>query len=106
MSLNHQQSQYAAQKYYTEIPELDSGKGYADIAYIPSPKYPDKPALLVELKVDKDAITAIDQIKRQRYPGRLEHYKGNLILVGINYDKEVRNDASEYKHHSCMIERA
>ena len=96
---------YRAQDIYNVIPELDSGRGYADIAYIPSPKYPDKPAPFVELKYDKDATTAIDQIKRQRYPDRLEHYKGNLILVGINYDKEIKNDKPEYKHHSCVIER-
>lgn len=95
---------YRAQDYYTIIPELDTGRGYADLAFIP--KIPDKPALLVELKYEKNAKTAISQIQSQKYPERLEHYKGNLILVGINYDKEIRNDEPLYKHHSCMIERA
>lgn len=36
---------YSAQKYYSEMHELDTGKGYADLVYIPSPKYPDKPVL-------------------------------------------------------------
>jgi hypothetical protein len=97
---------YAAQKYYTTILELDSGKGYADIAYIPSPKYPDKPVLLIELKVDQVSDTALSQIKRQKYPDRLEHYKGNILLVGVNYDKEARNDDPDFKRHSCMIEPA
>ena len=96
---------YAAQKYYTTILELDSGKGYADIVYLPSPKYPDKPALLIELKYNKDADTAIAQIKRQQYPDRLEHYKGNLLLVGIDYDREIPSNKPEFKHHHCRIER-
>ena len=95
---------YAAQDLYTIIPELDTGKGYADLAYIPkAPKYP---AMLIELKYDKDADTAISQIHRQKYPDRLELYKGNLILVGINYDRTVSNDNVEFKHHSCEIEKA
>ncbi len=95
---------YAAQDEYTIIPELDTGKGYADLAFIP--KNADKPALLIELKYDKNAETAIAQIHRQKYPDRLSHYKGNLILVGINYDKEIKNDQPMFKHHSCKIERA
>ncbi len=64
------------------------------------------PAMLIELKYEKDADTAISQIHRQNYPDRLELYKGNLILVGINYDRNVSNDSVEFKHHSCVIERA
>lgn len=79
-------------------------RGYADLAFIP--KNTDKPALLIELKYDKNAETAIAQIHRQKYPDRLSHYKGNLILVGINYDKEIKNDQPMFKHHSCKIERA
>ena len=41
---------YAAEKYYTMLPELDTGKGYADRVYIPRPQYADKPALIIELK--------------------------------------------------------
>ena len=97
---------YAAEKYYTTIVELDSGKGYADIAYLPAPGYPDKPVLLIELKYEKTAMGAISQIKRQGYPERLEHYKGNILMVGINYNREIRSGSPEYKHHSCRIERA
>ena len=95
---------YAAQDLYTIIPELDTGKGYADLAFIP--KAPDVPAMLIELKYEKDADTAIAQIRRQKYPDRLQLYKGNLILVGISYDKTVSNEDVEFKHHSCMIEKA
>ncbi len=100
-----QMAYYAAQKYYTMIPELDAGKGYADVVFIPSPKYPDKPALLIELKYDKTVKTAVDQIKDRRYPERLEHYMGNLLLVSVNYDKELKSTEKGYKHHSCSIEK-
>ena len=95
---------YSAQEWYTLIPEVDTGKGFADLIYLP--KIPDKPAILVEFKLDEDAETAINQIHRQRYPDRLEHYKGNLILVGISYEKTVSNQSTLFKHHSCKIERA
>ena len=101
-----QYAYYAAQKYYTTILELDTGKGYADVIFLPSPKYPELPALLIELKYNKDAKTALTQIRQQKYDERLEHYKGNLLLVSINYDKEKRNDDPEFKHHTCIIERA
>ena len=94
---------YAAQDFYTIVPELDTGKGYADLAYIP--KESKHPAMLIEFKYEKDADTAIAQIHRQNYPDRLELYKGNLILVGINYDRTVSNDSVEFKHHSCEIEK-
>lgn len=97
---------YAAQKYYTTILELDSGKGYADIAFLPSPKYPDKPALVIELKYEQTADTALSQIKRQKYDERLEHYKGNILLIGINYDKETSSNDPDFKRHNCVIERA
>ena len=101
-----QYAYYAAQKYYTIILELDSGKGYADIAYLPSPSHPDKPALLIELKCNKSCDGAIAQIKQQNYPERLEHYKGNILLIGINYNKDIPNNAPEFKHHACVIEKA
>ncbi len=101
-----QYAYYAAQKYYTTILELDSGKGYADIVYLPAPKYPDKPALLIELKYDKTAGGAIEQIKRRSYPERLEHYRGNILMIGINYDRDIPNDKPGFKHHSCVIEKA
>lgn len=97
---------YAAQMYYTTILELDSGKGYVDIAYLPAPKYPAIPALVVELKYNQSADTAMSQIRRQKYPERLIHYKGNILLVAISYDKDIANTSPEFKHHTCIIEEA
>jgi len=95
---------YAAQDDYTLFPEVDTGRGFADLLYIP--KHPGKPAMLIELKYEQDARTAIDQIQRQRYPDRLEQYKGNIILVGINYDRSASPSAPDFKHHSCQVLKA
>lgn len=94
---------YAAQKYYTTIQELDAGKGYADLVYLPAPRYSDKPALLMELKYDKDVRTAADQVRDRNYPQALEHYAGNLLVVCVNYEKDAKD--GEFKRHSCRIER-
>jgi ribosomal protein S8 len=87
---------YYAVNDYTVIRELPSGLGFADIVYLPK-KHTDKPAMLIELKYNKNAKAAIDQIKEKKYPKSLQDYKGNMLLVGINYNKET-------KEHSCIIE--
>ena len=84
-----------ARNHYTIIREMPSGKGYADMVFIPKD---DKPAMIVELKWDHEAETAIDQIKEKKYPKGLEKYRDNLLIVGISYNKET-------KEHSCIIER-
>ena len=84
-----------ARNDYTMVREFPSGKGFADVVFIP--RY-DKPAMIIELKYDKDADTAIKQIKEKKYFFGLEKYLDNLLLVGINYDKET-------KKHTCMIEK-
>ena len=89
---------YFARKYYTIIRELPTGKGYADICYIPRKLYADKPAIVVELKWDKTAEGAIAQIKEKQYVNALKEYRGNLLLAGINYDRET-------KKHYCIIEK-
>ena len=106
LSYGIQLAYYAAQKYYTKILELDTGKGYADIAYLPAPKYSDKPALLIELKYGKSTEVAMNQIRRQRYLDRFEHYKGNILIIGINYDRDITTSSGEFKHHRCVIEKA
>lgn len=88
---------YYAREYYTIIRELPTGKGFADICLIPRQLHAEKPAVVIELKKDKDAQGAIEQIKRKNYVKALEDYKGNLLLVGINYDKD--------KKHTCIIEK-
>ena len=88
---------YAARNFYTVHREMASGKGFADLVFIPRKQFPDKPALVVELKWNKSAEGAIEQIKRKEYCRSLEEYEGNLLLVGVNYDKET-------KEHTCVIE--
>lgn len=88
---------YFAKEYYTIIRELPSGRGFADVCLIPRQLHADKPAAVIELKKDKDARGAIDQIRQKHYVRALEDYRGNLLLVGINYDKD--------KKHSCIIEK-
>ena len=87
---------YYARSDYLMVREFPSGKGFADLTLIPS-KFCDKPAMIIELKVDKDAETGIKQIKEKRYEGKLKNYLNNIVLVSINYDKET-------KKHSCVIE--
>ncbi len=106
LSYGIQLAYYAAQKYYTKILELDTGKGYADIAYLPAPKYSDKPALLIELKYGKNVGIAMNQVRRQRYLDRFEHYKGNILIIGINYDRDIPATSGTFKHHKCVIEKA
>ncbi len=83
---------------YNVVRELPTGKGYADLVYLPKPGV-NKPALLIELKFDKSAQTAITQIKEKNYLQFFKDYKGEVLLVGINYPKDT-------KTHQCIIERA
>ena len=88
---------YYARNNYVIHRELASGKGFADLVLIPR-KNVNSSAIVLELKYDKSADSAIDQIKRKKYPAKVEAYAGNLLLVGINYDKEK-------KTHECLIEK-
>ncbi len=87
---------FTAPAYYQVIRELPSGKGFADIVMLPRPEAGSKPAMIIELKYNKDADTAINQIKEKRYCGVLKGYKNEILLVGISYNKD--------KHHECVIE--
>lgn len=90
---------YSARKDYILIRELPTGKGFADIVFLPLP-HADKPAIVVELKYDKTAASAIQQIKDSHYTQALERYVGEILLVGINYSRDNAN-----KPHSCVIEK-
>ena len=83
---------------YNVVRELPTGKGYADLVYLPKSGV-NKPALLIELKFDKSALTAITQINEKNYLLFFKDYKGEVLLVGINYSKDT-------KTHQCIIERA
>ncbi len=84
---------------YTCIREMTAGKGFSDVVYIPvHPGNPNHPAMIIELKRNDSAESAITQIKNKEYFASLLHYKGNLLFIGINYDEKK-------KTHTCRIER-
>ena len=89
---------YAARNYYHVYRELAGGKGFADLVFVPKRKFADKPAMVIELKWNRNAEAAIAQIKQKKYCESLKEYQGNLILVGLNYDKKT-------KEHNCIIEK-
>ena len=86
---------YYAKNDYTFHRELPTGKGFADLVLMPR-KSSDKPAILLELKKDQSAQTAIEQIHNKKYQGKVLQYDGRVILVGINYDPKL-------KKHDCKI---
>ena len=89
----------AMQYYFKPIQELPTGRGFADFVFLPKPEYRnDYPTLVVELKWNKSAKSALQQIKDRKYPASIEQYTGDILLVGINYDKKT-------KKHECVIEQ-
>ena len=86
---------YALNKY-TIVREMTAGKGFADVTFVPY--VPNVPAMIVELKHNKDERSAINQIKEKKYFESLAHYKGDLLFIGINYDEDT-------KTHTCKIEK-
>ncbi|MGN0621026.1 MAG: PD-(D/E)XK nuclease domain-containing protein [Porcipelethomonas sp.] len=90
----HSLAYYSAGKNYTVERELPAGKGFADLVFKPR-KNRQIPALIVELKYDSSAESAIEQIKNKQYTDCLKDYSGEILLVGINYDKDS-------KKHFCF----
>ena len=87
---------YPARSRYSIVRELPTGRGFADIVLVPH-KNIDLPAIVLELKFNQDADTAIRQIQQKNYGDALKSYFGDIVLVGINYDRST-------KRHSCVIE--
>lgn len=88
----------AMQYYFKPVREFPTGRGFADFVFLPKTEYlADYPALLVKLKWNKNAETAIQQIRDKKYPESLLQYTGKILLVGISYDKKS-------KEHLCEIE--
>ena len=87
---------YTAQSKYIVHRELATGKGFADLVFIPR-KNVELPAIVVELKYNRSSGAAIEQIKSKNYTEKLSQYTGEVLLVGINYDDK--------KGHSCSIEK-
>lgn len=90
-------SYYTARTDYRVIRELPTGRGFADIAFIPK-REGEKPAMIVELKWNRSARAAIKQIRDKNYTGVLSGYKGDILLVGISYSKKSGK-------YSCRIEK-
>lgn len=89
----------AMQYYFKPVRELPTGRGFADFVFIPKPEYKSTyPALVVELKWNQDTTTALQQIEDKKYPESILDYTGEILLVGINYDKIS-------KEHQCRIEK-
>lgn len=89
----------AMQFYFKPVRELPTGLGFADFIFVPKPEYKNTyPALVVELKWNKDVETGLQQIKNKRYPESILNYTGDILLVEINYDKTS-------KEHQCVIEK-
>lgn len=87
------------QYYFKPKREFPAGKGFADLVYLPKSEYrAEYPALLLELKWNQSAETALEQIKDKQYPESIKEYTGSILLVGISYDKKT-------KIHKCKIER-
>ena len=86
------------QYYFRPVRELPLRRGFADFVFLPKPQYVGSyPALLVELKWNQRAQTALAQIKEKKYAASLADYTGKILLVGISYDKKT-------KQHQCLIE--
>lgn len=92
---------YSARKNYIIYREMPAGEGYADLVFVPRIGCSD-PAMIVELKWNKSAETAITQIKDKKYADCLQDYSGEILLVGISYDRDEKN---EPKKHCCKIEK-
>lgn len=84
--------------YQRPVREFPCGKGFADLVYLPLPQCPQRPVIIMELKWNHSAATAITQIKEKCYPDSLKAYYGEILLVGISYEKKT-------KEHTCVIER-
>lgn len=82
---------------FSEIQELPSGKGYADVVFLPK-KMSALPTIVFELKWNKCAEGAIQQIKERNYPQVLKEHGSEILLVGVNYDEKT-------KKHTCLIEK-
>ena len=87
-----------ARNYYDITREDKSGKGYVDYLFIPKKK--GYPAIVLELKFDKSAQEAINQIKKKNYVDRVKDYE-EILYVGINYSTNTKDN----KHHHCIIEK-
>ena len=91
----------AAEKdYLAPLNEFPTGKGFADIVYLPKKVSKNgKPALIIELKKVASAKAALEQIKERDYVSRVKEYTDNILLIGINYDSKTKQHTSEIEEY-------
>ena len=87
---------YSAQDSYAIYRELQGGENFADLVFVPRAGN-SNPAMIIELKWNKNAGIALNQIKDKKYIKSLKDYHGKVLFVGINYDKKS-------KKHECRFE--
>ncbi|ORX57955.1 hypothetical protein BCR36DRAFT_580501 [Piromyces finnis] len=86
---------FSANKIYKVKEEERSGEGFVD--YIFYPKNKKGKIIIIELKLNGSAKRAIGQIYENKYFNNIEKiYTGNILLVGINFNKPSKN-------YSCII---
>ena len=91
---------FTAPAYYNIVREFPAAKGFTDLVFIPRANAGKRPAMVVELKYNQSADSAIQQIKENRYQGALSGYSDRILLVGVNYDA----NGADKKKHTCVIE--
>ena len=92
-----------AREYYDIQQENRSGTGYVDYIFYPYRKEDD--GIIIELKVDDTADSAIQQILDRKYAqnfdgklGEERRCTGRILAVGIAYDKK-----DGQKRHTCKV---
>ena len=89
---------WQTEREYEVFRELQSGKGSADLIYVPKRNI-HLPILLIEFKYGQSAEDALNQIKEKEYFSRYRDgdYPNDVLLIGINYNPKT-------KDHKCQIE--
>ena len=90
---------WQTEREYEVFRELQSGKGSADLIYVPKRNI-HLPILLIEFKYGQSADDALYQIKEKEYFSRYidGDYPNDVLLIGINYNPKT-------KEHQCLIEK-
>ena len=90
---------WQTEREYEVFRELQSGKGSADLIYVPK-RNMHLPILLIEFKYGQSAEEAMNQIKEKEYFRRYidGDYPNDVLLIGINYNPKT-------KEHQCLIEK-
>ena len=84
-----------ALNHYTIFKELTTGKGFADLVFVPIHLDGEHPPIIIELKHNTSTGNALKQIQSKEYFHAFDSYKGKVLFVGINYDDD--------KKHECEI---